>query len=255
MTKYTLISIVARIAIVAILIFSFNTELSLLWILIPICSWLLVVLVGSFSMSHNLFLQALTSNKVDTSHKIALTFDDGPHPEHTLSVLKILERYNAKATFFCIGKHAEQHPEILKAITEKGHDIGNHSYSHGKLIDFYSTSKWLNEINRTDAVIENSTGVRPHLFRPPFGVTTPKLAKALKQSEHLVIGWNNRSFDTALKNKSLVLKRITNRICPGGIVLLHDTQANTLSVLEHLLQHLKQHDYDVVTITELFNDN
>lgn len=255
MRKFTIISIITRIAIIVILFFSFYTELSLVWVIVPVFIWLLVVLVGSFSMSHNLFLNALTSNKSIKTKQIALTFDDGPHPEHTLSILEILERFNAKATFFCIGKNAEKHPEILKTIIDKGHEIGNHSFSHDTWIDFSSTATWQKEINRTETIIEKNTGVKSKLFRPPYGVTTPQLAKALKQTNHRVIGWNNRSFDTALKNKSLILKRILNRICPGGIILLHDTQEHTVGILEHLLQHLKQHNYNPVTITELFDDN
>lgn len=255
MTKFTLISIAARIAIIAILILSFYTELSFVWVIVPISIWFLITLIGSFSMSHNLFLKASTAHKSIKVKKIALTFDDGPHPEYTLEVLDILERFNAKATFFCIGKNAEQYPNILKAIIEKGHDIGNHSYTHDTWIDFSSSNTWQEEIQKTDNIIENITGEKPQLFRPPYGVTTPQLANAIKQTRHRVIGWNNRSFDTALKNKSLILKRVIKRICPGGIILFHDTQKNTLVILEHLLQHLKQHNYNAVTITELFDDN
>ena len=102
--------------------------------------------------------------------------------------------------------------------------------------------------------IERLSGKKPQLFRPPFGVTSPNLAKAIKKTKHTVIGWNIRSFDTALKNKDLVLKRIIKHIRPGSIILLHDTQPNTLYILEHLLLHLKQYKYETVTVNNLLDE-
>src|SRR5690606_14734549 len=140
----------------------------------------LLMTIGHFSMSWKFYLTPITSNKNLKDKKIAITFDDGPHPEITLKVLQLLKQYNAKATFFCIGQHIEKHPEILRAIADNGHDIGNHSFSHHLMIDFNSTEKWLQEIKQTDSSIQKITSKKTNLFRPPFGVTTPKLANALK---------------------------------------------------------------------------
>lgn len=217
--------------------------------------WFLMMAIGSFSMSWKFYLNPITSIKNLEEKKIALTFDDGPNPEFTLKVLQILKDYNAKATFFCIGQNIESYPEILKAISDNGHEIGNHSFSHDLLIDFNATEKWLQEIKQTDNSIHRITGKKTTLFRPPFGVTTPKLAKALKITEHHVIGWNIRSFDTVIKNPRNIFKRISKRIHPGAIILLHDKQSNVLVVLEHLLQFLKEHNYKAVTINELLHDH
>ncbi|WP_162495546.1 polysaccharide deacetylase family protein [Confluentibacter flavum] len=200
-------------------------------------------------------MKSFTSKKLIESKKIAITFDDGPHPELTYTILDILDRYNTKATFFCIGNKVEQHPEILKEIAKRGHCIGNHSYSHSVNISFSSKSKWLEEIHKTDAILKKIIGKAPLYFRPPFGVTTPNLANALKETRHTVIGWNNRSFDTVIKNKNLVLKRIINQISIGDIILFHDTQPNTPYILEHLLLHLKQHKIEAITINDLLNEN
>ncbi|WP_033960378.1 polysaccharide deacetylase family protein [Psychroserpens jangbogonensis] len=254
MLNFKTITITTSSATLVIVACCMLFSISWFWISAPITLWLLATIIGSFSMPCNFFLTSFTSNKSLTSNKIAITFDDGPHPEFTYSILDLLDRFHTKATFFCIGKHIKSNPEVLKEISARGHSIGNHSYSHGNFIDFSSVSKWLEEIQKTDAIIKELTNDTPSLFRPPFGVTTPNIAKAIKETEHRVIGWSNRSFDTALKNKDLVLKRIIKHLSPGGIILLHDTQPNTLYILERLLLHLKQHQFEAVTVNELLNE-
>ena len=253
MLSFRKLSALVVVAIIAIILAHVFFQVNLLWIILPMCFWLLMVSIGSFSMRYNFFLKSITH--IDTSEKkIAITFDDGPNTNYTLPVLKLLDKYNAKATFFCIGKHIKKYPEIAKTIADKGHNIGNHSYSHNNFIGFSSVKKWKEEIEQTDALIKNITKGNTGIFRPPFGVTTPNLAKVIKTSNHNVIGWNIRSFDTVIRDKSRVLNRITKRIKPGGIVLLHDTQPNTLYILEHLLLYLKQNNYEAVTINNLLND-
>ena len=183
-----------------------------------------------------------------------MTFDDGPNPEFTLKVLHLLKEYNAKASFFCIGKHVKKYPELLKRIHSEGHDIGNHSYTHSNTIDFKSTEGWLMELKDTDQAIFNVIGVKPTLFRPPFGVTTPHIAKAVKITGHQVVGWNIRSFDTTLKNRKTILNRILKQVKPGSVILLHDKHEHIEFVLEQLLQFLKKHDYKMVTINDFINE-
>ncbi len=251
MKNYKKISLLAILLFLILIILDTYEGISLWMYVLLFVVWFLVTALGSFSMSWNFYVNASTSKKDCRQKKIALTFDDGPNPEFTLKVLDILKHYNAKATFFCIGQHVETYPEILKAITEQGHAIGNHSFSHDLLIDFNSTENWLTEIKQTDNAIRKITGKKTTLFRPPFGVTTPKLAKALKVTEHEIIGWNIRSYDTVTKNPVSILKRLTKHIKPGAIILLHDKQKNVLSVLEHLLQFLQKQNYQAVTINEL----
>lgn len=229
-------------------------DVSFGWYGVLFLVFFLVTLIGSFSMSWNFHLKAFTSRKNYSEKKIAITFDDGPHPIVTSKVLKLLSDYDAKATFFCIGKHVELHPEMLKSIHDQGHLIGNHSFTHRYGIGFNKAKAWITEIAQTDAAIGNVTGSKPKLFRPPFGVTTPHLAEALKQTGHKVIGWNIRSYDTVLKNPNTVLKRITKNVKPGAVILLHDNHDRIEFVLEQLLQFLKTQGYTMVTINELLDE-
>lgn len=237
--------------LVVLVVFDTTIGVGLYWYVLWAFLWFSVLSIASFSMAWGFYLKPINSNKETADKKIAITFDDGPHPEYTLKVLEILESYQAKATFFCIGYHIESYPEIVKAIVDQGHEVGNHSFSHDILIDSNSVESWLDEIKLADNSILKATGKKSELFRPPFGVTTPKLARALEITEHQVIGWNIRSFDTVIRNPKLVVKRIFKRLKPGSIILLHDTQANVIPVLEHLLQSLQEQNYQTVTINDL----
>ena len=110
--------------------------------------------------------------------EIALSFDDGPNREYTPQVLSILAQHNAPATFFVIGKNIQGNESILKQIDAEGHTIGNHSYTHSFFVDFKSLQGFKNELNQTAERVFKITGKRMKLFRPPYGVTTPNLAKA-----------------------------------------------------------------------------
>ena len=221
---------------------------------IPVLIWFWIVMIGFFTMSWNFHLKAFTGPKRCSSKDVAITFDDGPHSQYTPKVLELLKKYDAKATFFLIGKQVQKHPELVKKIRTSGNDIGNHSFSHTPAISFGSTKTWISEIEQTDSIIEKITGVKPVVFRPPYGVTTPHLAAAIKRTGHQVIGWNVRSYDTAINDAELIKKRVINRIKPGSIILFHDTQANTVEVLEHLLLFLQQNRYKTVLIKDFLNE-
>lgn len=223
-----------------------------LWFLGIILLWIGINAVGSSLISSNYHVKAYCNNSSETEKKIAITFDDGPSV-YTLEVLQLLKKYNAKATFFCIGKNIETYPEILKQIIDDGHLVGNHSYSHSKFFDFYNQDKIRKEIIKTDQLLEQFTPGKINFFRPPYGVTTPSIRRALKVTGHKTIGWNIRSLDGGTKNQELILNRIIKRVSPGGIVLLHDTGAHSVLVLEQFLQFLQQNNYQVVSIEELLN--
>lgn len=214
--------------------------------------WSLIVFWGSAFIGSNYHIKTYCGNPLETEKKIALTFDDGPN-EMTLLVLDVLKKYNVKATFFCIGKNIETHPDILKRAIEEGHTVGNHTYSHSPFFDFYDKDQVIAEIKRTDDLIESVLGKKVNLFRPPYGVTNPSIRRALAVTKHKTIGWNIRSFDGGTKNEKFIFDRIINRIKPGGIVLLHDTAIQTVSVLEQLLMFLQEKNYAVVPLDELLN--
>lgn len=237
-----------------LLLFLLNLYIAIhfLWFIVIILIWIGINAFGSARISSNYHVKAFCSNPFETEKKIALTFDDGPSI-YTLDVLALLKKYNAKATFFCIGKNIETHPEILQKVISEGHLVGNHSYSHSKFFDFYNAKKITEEIKRTDMLLEKFTSGKINFFRPPYGVTTPSIRRALKVTGHKTIGWNIRSLDGGTQNQELIFNRLIKHISPGGIVLLHDTGEHSVLVLEQFLQFLQQNNYQVVSIEELLN--
>ena len=196
-------------------------------------------------------MTSLHSNKNTKKNEIALTFDDGPHPEFTPKALDLLKRHHAKATFFCIGQHIENNPELFKRIIAEGHSVGNHTYSHDTSFGFFSTKKVTDELNRTITLVKKMAGKQMNLYRPAFGVTNPMIEKAVKQLGLISIGWNVRSLDTTARNETMVLERITSKISKGDVVLLHDTSQKSIIVLERLLLFLKEKNLKSVVVDEL----
>ena len=235
-----------------LLLLNLYMAINLLWFIGIILIWIGINAFGSARISSNYHVKAFCNNPSETEKKIALTFDDGPSI-FTLEVLDLLKKYNAKATFFCIGKNVEAHPEIIKQIIAEGHLVGNHSYNHSKFFDFYNAASITDEIQKTDAILEKYTSKKINFFRPPYGVTTPSIRRALKTTGHKVIGWNIRSLDGGTKDLNLIFNRIIKRVSPGGIVLLHDTGSHSVSVLEQFLQFLQQNKYEVISVEELLN--
>ena len=252
MIKHKNISLFFIFLLLSLFVLNFYAALNIWWFVAIILIWLGINAFGSARISSNYHVKAYCHNPSETEKKIALTFDDGPS-EFTLEVLELLQKYNAKATFFCIGKNVEAHPEILQQIIIEGHFVGNHSYSHSKFFDFYNAKKIIQEIQKTDALLEKYTSKKINFFRPPYGVTTPSIRRALKITHHQVIGWNIRSLDGGTNNQNLIFNRIIKRVSPGGIVLLHDTASHSVLVLEQFLHFLKQNNYKVVSVEELLN--
>lgn len=215
--------------------------------------WLFLTTIGSFNITWNYHIDAVNKNSSIPEKKIAITFDDGPNEIYTPQVLDLLKKYNATATFFCIGKHAEQHPIILKRIVSEGHLIGNHSYTHPNHFGFYNTQQVLGEIQKTNKLVEKITGKKMNYFRPPFGVTNPSIAKAINNTKHITFGWNIRSLDTVIKSEQKIINRITKKVPPGSILLLHDSHDRIIPVLEQLLLFLKQHNYQTISLEKLSN--
>ena len=246
------ISLFFLFLLLLLVLLNFYTAISWAWYIAIVLIWLGINAVGSSRISSDYHVKAFCNNPLETEKKIAITFDDGP-TVFTLEVLELLKKHDVKATFFCIGKNIEAHPEILKQIIANGHLVGNHSYTHSKFFDFYNAAKIREEIKKTDLLLEKFTSKKINFFRPPYGVTTPSIKRALEKTGHKVIGWNIRSLDGGTKNKELIFNRIIKRVSPGGIVLLHDTASHSVLVLEQFLQFLKQNNYKVVSTEELLN--
>ncbi len=179
--------------------------------------------------------------------RVALSFDDGP-ANHTAAILDILKRENVPATFFLIGKNIAGNEALVLRMKHEGHSIGNHSFDHGFHFDWQSAAKMEEEIRRTNEAIEALTGTPVKLFRPPYGVTNPNLAKAIRNSGMRSMGWRLRSLDTVAKDKDQLLHKIMSKVRTGDIILLHDRCAITETILPKLIGALKEQGYTFATL-------
>ena len=199
---------------------------------------------GVFDIRLGYFVPTLCRLKNKQKRQVVLTFDDGP-TELTPLFLDLLNRYEVKAIFFCIGRQIAQYPQIVQRIKDEGHLIGNHTYSHIPQNCFASTAVMTQEIQQTDALLAQLGIVTPY-FRPPYGVTNPHIARAVSRTGKRVIGWDIRSLDTVIKDETRLWSRVVSKLTQGNIILMHDTSERTLHVLEQLLEYLKANDYQVV---------
>lgn len=237
--------------IIFLAVFSYFNPLPWWVFIFPPVLWFAIAAWGSGFVQSGYHMKTLYHNPDMQDNKVAITFDDGPTLE-TPKVLALLKQYNAKATFFCIGKQIEKYPEILKQAVAEGHTVGNHTLTHSPKMAIFPLDEILNELTVTDRLITENYK-KPLLFRPPYGVTSPKIAKALRKTGHYVIGWNIRSLDAVIKDEEAIFNRIKTRLVPGSIILLHDTSQKSVNVLEQLLILLQQQHYKAVTVNELLN--
>lgn len=199
-----------------------------------------------FAFSMNLPLRFFVNASVNSEKgSVALGFDDGPHPENTLKILNILDKYNAKAAFFLIGKQAEDNQEIVKEMFRRGHKIGGHSYSHPINFGFLSYKNVAVEIMDGIKIVEEITQSEIALFRPPFGVTNPRIAKVINKNNLEVIAWNLRSYDTVSKDPDSLLKTLKKKVKSGSSILLHDSVPATLEILPELLEYIRDKNLQI----------
>ena len=213
--------------------------------------WVAITTIGSFHIRWNYHLRSLNSNPSTTRNHVALTFDDGPNPEFTPQILALLKKHNARATFFCIGKNIAENPQLFREILAHGHTVGNHTYSHSNGFGFFPAQKVAEELERTNRLVKKISGLEMKLYRPAFGVTNPNIAKAVQITGLKSIGWNIRSLDTTKSSEESVLKRITERVSKGDIILLHDSSTKSVRVLERLLLFLQANELESVTVDQL----
>jgi len=248
MLKFRWINSIFILIVILLFIFEVPVYIFMLMIL----GWLALTIIGSFHMRWNYHVNALNFNAQIKQNAIAITFDDGPHPKYTPQILAILQQYNAKATFFCIGKEIEKHPELFKKMVKEGHVVGNHSFNHSNHFGFFTSSKVIDELNQTKKLINSLINSNITLFRPPFGVTNPAIKKAIRHTNYHVIGWNKRSLDTRIKDPKKIYHRISKGLKAGDVILLHDTNERAVSVLEQLLLFLQKNQLETITIDKLF---
>lgn len=209
---------------------------------------------GTTQIASNFYMPTYCKASKHPKKEIAITFDDGvTDPKQSTKILDILEQYQVSATFFCIGKNL-QSPEqikVLKRMNASGHIIGNHSYSHHNFFDFFSSQRVSNEVITTDKIIQEHIGKRPLFFRPPYGITNPNIAKALRSLKHKTIGWSLRSLDTVIKDEQILLKRVQKKLRKGDVILFHDHLQHMPDFLPMFLEYLLKEGYSVVGLDQL----
>jgi peptidoglycan/xylan/chitin deacetylase (PgdA/CDA1 family) len=218
------------------------------WILVLFLLYLHLLVLGSIYIRWNFYLRSYC--KGTDAKLIALTFDDGPANE-TDAILDILKQYNVQACFFVIGKNAAEHSALLDRINKEGHAVGNHSYGHGFNFDWQTAAKMSAEIGKTNNTIAEVIGKKPKLFRPPYGVTNPNLAKAVKTTGMHSIGWSVRSFDTKAKEPAKLLNRILTKLEGGDIILLHDSMQITREILTEFIIKAREKGFTFARIDKL----
>jgi peptidoglycan/xylan/chitin deacetylase (PgdA/CDA1 family) len=187
------------------------------------------------------------------SKEVWLTIDDGPHPEDTPRILDLLDKYHAKAAFFVIGTHAEEHPELIASIVRRGHRLGNHSYKH-RVASFWCLPKQSvsREIDNCSKVLEKLTGQRCEWFRAPVGMANWHVHAALRARSMRLIGWSARGLDGLPRDPELIARRLLAEVKPGSIILLHegqrDVNGNPINIINLgiILERLQQQGYSFV---------
>jgi len=182
--------------------------------------------------------------------QIAITFDDGPHPAFTPKLLDILKQYGVKATFFLVGEMAEKAPDLVKAELAAGHDVGNHTYHHVNLTKIPQEDV-ATEIKACGDVIQQITGKAPHLFRPPGGDYSRRVAETMEALGYTMVLWTDDPGDYASPGDKVIETRVLDTISNGGIVLIHDGVQQTVDVLPQILTYLKDKGYEFVTVDEM----
>lgn len=204
---------------------------------------------ASAYIGSQVYVKALLNGK-SGKRQIAITFDDGPDGERTKRILEVLRRHQIKAGFFLIGNKIHGQEELVNQLHLEGHLIGNHSFAHDFWYDLKNEKEIVADMEQCLGTIEKASGIRTNLFRPPYGVTTPNIGKAVKNLKLHTIGWSLRSLDTTAKSKEELLNRV-KKVNDGDIILFHDTTEFMAEFLEEFIQLCKQKNLTIVGIDEL----
>jgi peptidoglycan/xylan/chitin deacetylase (PgdA/CDA1 family) len=183
---------------------------------------------------------------------IAVTFDDGPHPEFTPRLLDTLKERNIKATFFMVGRNAAAFPQIVKRMVEEGHEVANHTWAH-PLLTGYSGDGVASQLKRAHDAIEKAGGVAPILYRPPYGgVRLGQRRSIQEQFGYPTILWDLDPLDwQSPRSVQKVHDRVLAGTKPGSIVLLHDIHETTVNAMPATLDVLIERGFKMVTVTQL----
>jgi len=192
--------------------------------------------------------------EIKTEEKVvALTFDDGPHPIYTAEILDLLEKYDAKATFFVVGENVEKYSETLLRQYNEGHEIANHTYTHPLKTTIGKLEK---ELKKTEDIIFSVIGMNTELFRPVEGQYTDGMIKKVVKNGYKVVmwSWHQDTEDWKSPGVQKIKDVVLEGVQPGNIVLFHDgggDRSQTVEALQKILPELQKQGYEFVTVSEL----
>lgn len=218
----------------------------MIYLLIVIVTLVLSFLITAiFRMDMGIYLRSYCRERNEGMKSVMLTFDDGPHPDYTPMVLDVLRERGVKAVFFLIGEKAIENPQIVRRIVDEGHLTGIHSLRHTPEFTISSKKLVKRDLVATKNILEELTGVKTKLFRPPYGVTNPSIGGAVKELGLISVGWSLRSFDTISGHDTeKVLKRVEKGMHDGAIILLHDRMPDSAMLTEKILNYLDTTGYE-----------
>jgi len=224
-----------------------------------VCLLVLLWAYASFTPNSPLFGRVVTGRGTN-DRVLALTFDDGPSPEWTPPVLDALRASGARATFFVLGRHVEAHPELVRRISDEGHEIASHGYDHG-LLTFASRADVERQLERTEHSLAHALGAAPRarLFRAPHGFRNPFVGRVTARRGYEVVGWTKGVWDTAKPGVEAIVRRTIGGFRPGGILLLHDgdgsgandDRSQTAEAVPEIVERAHAAGYEFVTVSEL----
>jgi peptidoglycan/xylan/chitin deacetylase (PgdA/CDA1 family) len=194
------------------------------------------------------------------SKQIALTFDDGPNDPHTLHLLDVLSKHNAHATFFLIGRYVHQRPDIAAQIANRGHVVGNHTFTH-PLLTFQAPGNIRREITECRDAIHDAVGEHSNLFRPPWGGRRPGVFRKVRQLGLEPVMWNITGYDWKAPSAEYIERKVSPKIRGGEVILLHDgghsafgtDRSATVTAVDRLLTRYMAEGYEFVSIPKLMD--
>lgn len=221
---------------------------------------LVTAFVICFSVSRSVSVFKVNGREVPVysverdDNKIAVTFDCAWNDEDIDSILDTLDKYNCKATFFVVGDWVEKYPEALRKISERGHEIGNHSYNHADYTKL-SAAEIIADLDKCDNLVEETVGERPYLMRAPSGGYNDTVVRAAEDSGRMYIQWSVDGIDYGDADPQSIYDRSVKNTAAGDIILLHNGTKSTANILPKILEALEC-KYEFATVSELvYRDN
>ncbi len=252
MTIHKSVNIAFVLSVLSVLLTAYFYDFSVWWLLVVVVVYLFVLMLGTVRIGMRFFMQSYTHGS-RKKKLVALTFDDGPD-RHTTDVAECLTRHGVTGAFFLIGHKVSANPGVVRKIHELGHVVGNHGYYHRWNYPLRPTNEILEEMRMTTAAIIDAAGVETRFFRPPFGITNPRVATAVRKQNVVSIGWDVRSFDTVLGTSKHFSNRLKRKVRNGSIILLHDTDEGMVGFLDGFIPWLKEQGYQIVSLEILIHE-